>query len=152
MEDQDLNGAAIEHSGCAQARLLTAHAESLDSAYKKLCEHDTVIEHLKHQTDHALARIEAVERNQTDAQRTMIRIEGRLSNVESKIEHISATATSTHALLVRHVSDEILTEEKVQKGLVRITGAVGAILVLLALLYSSGHSHFWTLVSGFLGG
>ncbi|MCK7461119.1 MAG: hypothetical protein MZU84_03180 [Sphingobacterium sp.] len=136
---------------CAQSKLLAAHSESLDKAHRKLRGHDVDIEQLKLQTGNALARIEEVERSQTDAQRALIRIDGRLSNVESRIETVDATSTATHSLLVRHVADGISSEERTQKRLVRITGAVGAILVLLALIHSAGNSQFWSIVTGFMG-
>lgn len=136
---------------CPQSKLLAAHAESLDKAHMRLRAHGVDIEHLKAQTGQALARIEEVERSQTDAQRALIRIDGRLSNVESKIELVDATANATHSLLVKHVADGISSEERTQKRLVRITGAVGAVLVLLALIHSARSDQFWSIVTGFMG-
>jgi len=147
----DLQCTAVPVPGCAQAKLIAEHAESLDKAHSKLRHHGVDIEHLKIQTGHALARIEEVEKSQTDAQRTLIRIDGRLSNVESKMDLVDSTAKATHSLLTQHVADGISSEERTQKRLVRITGAVGAILVLLALIHSANNAQFWTLISGFMG-
>ncbi|AHF05504.1 hypothetical protein MARPU_09510 [Marichromatium purpuratum 984] len=117
----------------------------------KLRAHGVDIEHLKIQTGQALARIEEVEKSQTDYQRALIRIDGQLSNVSSRIETVDATSTATHSLLVRHVADGISHEERLQKRLIKLTGAVGAILVLLALIHSAGNAQFWSLITGFIG-
>ena len=151
MTDQDIKCTAVPVSGCAQAKLLAEHAESLDKAHTRIRGHGVDIEHLKLQTGNALARIEEVEKYQTDAQRTLIRIDGRLSNVESKMDLVDSTARSTHSLLAQHVADGISSEERTQKRLVRITGAVGAILVLLALIHSARSDQFWSIVTGFMG-
>jgi pyruvate/2-oxoglutarate dehydrogenase complex dihydrolipoamide dehydrogenase (E3) component len=147
----DLKCTAVPVPGCAQSKLLAEHSESLDKAHSKLRGHGVEIEHLRLQAGHAIARIEEVEKSHTDSQRTLIRIDGRLSNVESKMELVDSTAKATHSLLTQHVADGISSEERTQKRLVRITGAVGAILVLLALIHSAGNGQFWTLVTGFMG-
>ena len=149
--DQDIKCTATLIPGCAQSKLLAEHSESLDKVHSKLRAHGVDIERLKIQTGHALARIEEVEKNQTDSQRTLIRIDGRLSNVESKMELVDSTAKATHSLLTQHVADGISSEERQQKRLIKITGAVGAILVLLALIHSAGSGQFWSLVTGFIG-
>mgnify|MGYP001809591550 CR=1 FL=1 len=148
---EDLKCTAVPVPGCAQSKLLAEHAESLDKAHSKLRGHGVEIEQLRIQTGHALARIDEVEKSQTDSQRTLIRIDGRLSNVESKMELVDSTATATHSLLVKHVADGVSNEERLQTRLIRITGAVGAILVLLALIHSAGNGQFWTLITGFMG-
>ena len=151
MTDEMSCQAAAVIPECPQSFLLARHSHSLDRAHEKLRVHDSELESLQRKTGGCLARLEAVEKSQLDMQQTMALVNGQLSVVNTRMNHLDSTTTATHGLIVKHIARGILIEENTWKRLIKITGIVTAILVIAAMLYSALSDRFWTLVTGLIG-
>ncbi|MCK7581020.1 MAG: hypothetical protein MZV65_38980 [Chromatiales bacterium] len=136
---------------CPQSMLLARHSHSLDRAHEKLRAHDSDIEALKRQTSGCFLRLEAMEKSQFDMQQTMQLVSGKMSILDTRMNHLDSTTTATHGLIVKHIARGILIEEHTWKRFAKITGIVTAILVIVSLLYSALSDRFWTLVTGLIG-
>ena len=159
----DTSCSAAMIPGCAQSKLLSEHSKAIDAAHAKLRDHEVDIAQLQMQGGSCMTRLERGEQAQHENPRRLVRLDAGLSHVETALKTVTATSESTHALLSNHISDSMTKEEQrsrallereelLQKRLIRITGAVGAILILAALIHSAvtGQS-VWTVLGGVIG-
>ena len=151
MTDEMRCTAAAVIPECPQSMLLARHSRALDSAHEKLRAHDSDIESLKRQTNGCFLRLEAMEKSQLDMQSTLQFVSGKMSVLDTRMNHLDSTTTATHRLIVKHIARGILIEEHTWKRLAKITGIVTALLVIAAMLYSALSDRFWTLVTGMIG-